>query len=248
MKKLLYSTVLLLSLFLSACGTDSNETSSVEKTTSTTESSEDSKVESDGQKTDKLNESTEEELSQESKDLIVQKEITYLLDTYPMEEATASLTPGDYPTSAVAEVNLFLDDDFPELMVLYQESGFSHVEFFRYDTNSKQWVSFYTNEPVDTYGGVESLMFLGMANFTSDGREFPLIGSWAGSGGFLGFQIFGAKDHTFGKVMDELHNGVSDGTFEIDASEEKINFYSGGQLAKTVKESDLDFTNMVTIP
>lgn len=248
MKRLLYSTVLLLSMLLSACETDNKKTSSVDKTISTTESLKDGKVETDGQKIDKSNDSTEEELSKDTRNIIVQKEITYLLDTYPMQDEIASLTPGDYPTSCVSKVNLFLDDDFPELMVLYQESGFSNVEFFRYDTTSKHWVSFYKNEPVDTYGGVESLMFLGIANFTSDGREFPFIGSWAGSGGLLGFQIFGSKKHAFGKVVDDQNNGVPDGTFEIDASERKINLYSGGDLAKTVTESNLDYTKMVIIP
>jgi len=62
MKRLLYSTVLLLSMLLSACETDNKKTSSVDKTISTTESLKDGKVETDGQKIDKSNDSTEEDV------------------------------------------------------------------------------------------------------------------------------------------------------------------------------------------
>lgn len=176
-------------------------------------------------------------------DMYVENGIEQIKQQNHMTDSSASYTPGDYPTAIVTEINV-LPDEFPELMKVNQEYGYSRVEFFRFDSTSGKWIIFYEIQPIENYNNTEPLMFLGVAKLSEDGLDYPIVGKWSGSGGFFSFQIFGPRNESFGIALDKIDEAYPAGHLEINNNNKKVHILSEGQVVETITENELEFKNV----
>lgn len=152
-------------------------------------------------------------------------------------------------TEYVSKINI-IPDEYPEIVLLEQTTnGNSQISFLRYITENKlfqsvknDWVTFYRNDEHDNAGEFEPLQYFGTIAFSEGGPDYPVIGKIAGSGGFLGFQVFGYnKDKEDMEVkIDRMGADYLAGELVLDGLVEfKMDVKSKGKVVETFTSKDI---------